>query len=314
MVEAGQVPEVAVLAERELGVGRARDEPRAQQDRDGVGAHRARGIAGGARRTRRRRITGSPAARRRRSQTTSTPPQRVAQTRSPTRDAGVVELARAGPRQREVCAPGRRASTTWTRPLQRVTTTLPSASARTSCTKSWRRVEGVVERDEARSAGRAARSADAQPQARPSDASAKQPVPSAREGEELELGVGRQRSRSRPVGVEDARIVEHRRPRRPAAGGRCSPRSRGAADRRRCSSRACASRAGRSSTCSARTAPPSDEHHERALVVALEAVARDEDLPVRAEGELVQAEARARTRAPRRVAGSTLARDVEVGR
>ena len=39
MIESRQVPEVAVLAKRELGVGRAHGEPSADEDRDGVGAH-----------------------------------------------------------------------------------------------------------------------------------------------------------------------------------------------------------------------------------------------------------------------------------
>ena len=40
VVEAREVPEVAVLAERVLGVARARDQARAAEDRDRVGTHR----------------------------------------------------------------------------------------------------------------------------------------------------------------------------------------------------------------------------------------------------------------------------------
>ena len=40
MIEAGQVPEVTVLTEGEFGVGRACDEARAHEDRNGIGSHR----------------------------------------------------------------------------------------------------------------------------------------------------------------------------------------------------------------------------------------------------------------------------------
>ena len=40
MIEASQIPEVAVLSERELGVARAREQVRAEQERDPVGPHR----------------------------------------------------------------------------------------------------------------------------------------------------------------------------------------------------------------------------------------------------------------------------------
>jgi hypothetical protein len=40
MVEARQVPEIAVLAERKFGVSRASDEAGTEKDRDGPGTHR----------------------------------------------------------------------------------------------------------------------------------------------------------------------------------------------------------------------------------------------------------------------------------